>query len=154
MSNFRSPWLALFAGATLIALSVSGVFGAKPGAHTTTAPEVSTSVHHLVGDLEETTADKAETKADAPDATKVQAAKAQAFVTNDQSTKDENQTEVDANDADDANEAKDTEVEADTADDTNSNQPDSGQADTQDHNGGQQSDSSSGQNDQSDSSGD
>ena len=176
MINFRTRWLALFAGTALIALSVSGVFGAKPSAHSTTGPEVSTSVHSLVGDLEETSGDQTESQAETTDTTGTQADQGQASdhgacvsevaqgqdvggdnanhggavseaaqvtcpqdTTNDQSTKDKTETEVDANDA------KDTETESDASDTSEidqSDKPDSGQADASDHSSDHESDNS------------
>ena len=53
MSRLRTRWLALFGGATLIALSMSTAFAGKPDG----APrglEVSAFVHSLVGDVEDT----------------------------------------------------------------------------------------------------
>ena len=50
MSRFRSRWLALFAGTTLLALSVSMAFGGKPDANANTGQQVSTFVHGLVSD--------------------------------------------------------------------------------------------------------
>lgn len=54
MSKFRSQWLALFGGATLIALSLSTAFAGKPDAETNRGQQVSAFVHSLVGDVEET----------------------------------------------------------------------------------------------------
>jgi hypothetical protein len=51
MSNFRSRWLALFGGVTLIALSMSSALGAKPTDNR--GMQVSTFVHSLQGDAEE-----------------------------------------------------------------------------------------------------
>ena len=53
MSRFRSRWLALFGGVTLIALSLSTAFAGKPDG-TPRGLEVSAYVHSLVGDVEET----------------------------------------------------------------------------------------------------
>ena len=53
MSRFRSPWLALFGGATLIALSLSSALGAKPDPATNRGQQVSTFVHSLQTDAEE-----------------------------------------------------------------------------------------------------
>ena len=53
MSRFRSRWLALFGGVTLLALSLSTAFAGKPdGTHP--GLQVSAYVHSLVGDVEET----------------------------------------------------------------------------------------------------
>jgi hypothetical protein len=65
MTNFRSPWLALFGGVTLIALSMSTAFAGKPDG-TNRGLQVSAYVHSLVGADEETdtdteTADETET---------------------------------------------------------------------------------------------
>jgi TolA-binding protein len=54
MSRFRSRWLALFGGVTLIALSMSSALGAKPDAAENRGQQVSTFVHSLQGDVEET----------------------------------------------------------------------------------------------------
>jgi hypothetical protein len=66
MSRFRSRWLALFGGVTLLALSLSTAFAGKPdGTHP--GLEVSAYVHSLVGDVEETndeTTDDTETPDD------------------------------------------------------------------------------------------
>jgi hypothetical protein len=63
MSKIRSPWLALFGGVTLIALSMSTAFAGKPDG-TNRGLQVSAYVHSLVGADEETdteTADETET---------------------------------------------------------------------------------------------
>ena len=54
MSRFRSPWLALFGGVTLIALSLSTAFAGKPDG-TNTGPQVSAFVRDSVGDVQQTT---------------------------------------------------------------------------------------------------
>jgi len=54
MSRFRSRWLALFGGVTLIALSLSTAFGAKPDAGENRGLQVSAYVHSLFGADEET----------------------------------------------------------------------------------------------------
>jgi hypothetical protein len=54
MSRFRTHWLALFGGATLIALSLSTALGAKPDAGENRGQQVSAFVHSLQGDVEET----------------------------------------------------------------------------------------------------
>ena len=51
MSNFRSRWLALFGGITLIALSMSSALGAKPADNR--GMQVSAFVHSLQADAEE-----------------------------------------------------------------------------------------------------
>ena len=51
MSNFRSRWLALFGGVTLIALSMSSALGAKPADNR--GMQVSAFVHSLQADAEE-----------------------------------------------------------------------------------------------------
>jgi hypothetical protein len=53
MSRFRSRWLALFGGVTLLALSLSTAFAGKPDS-THPGVQVSAYVHSLVGDVEET----------------------------------------------------------------------------------------------------
>lgn len=68
MSKFRSHWLALFGGATLIALSMSTAFAGKPDG-TNQGLQVSAFVHSLVGADDETdtdteTADETETADD------------------------------------------------------------------------------------------
>ncbi|MBA3689644.1 MAG: hypothetical protein H0W81_12595 [Chloroflexi bacterium] len=84
MSRFRSHWLALFGGVTLIALSMSSAFAGKPdGNHP--GLHVSAYVHSLVGDDEETGADT-----DAAD-------EAETETPDDTETTDE--TEVDVEDA-------------------------------------------------------
>jgi len=63
MTKFRSPWLALLGGATLIALSMSVAFAGKPDG-TNRGLQVSAYVHSLVGADEETdteTTDETET---------------------------------------------------------------------------------------------
>ena len=64
MSRFRSRWLALLGGATLIALSVSTAFGAKPDVETNTGQQVSAFVHSLVVDVEEPTDEQVDEPAD------------------------------------------------------------------------------------------
>lgn len=54
MSKFRTHWLALFGGMTLIALSLSTAMGAKPEAGDNRGQLVSAFVHSLGGDVEET----------------------------------------------------------------------------------------------------
>ena len=56
MTKFRSPWLALFGGVTLIALSMSVAFAGKPDG-TNRGLQVSAYVHSLVGADEETDTD-------------------------------------------------------------------------------------------------
>jgi hypothetical protein len=56
MSRFRTHWLALFGGVTLIALSMSSAFAGKPDG-TNAGLQVSAYVHSLVGDVEATDAD-------------------------------------------------------------------------------------------------
>jgi hypothetical protein len=51
MSKFRTRWLALFGGVTLIALSMSSALGAKPTDNR--GMQVSTFVHSLQADAEE-----------------------------------------------------------------------------------------------------
>jgi hypothetical protein len=68
MSRFRTHWLALFGGVTLIALSMSSAFAGKPEG-TNAGLQVSAYVHSLVGDVEETdtdteTADETDTETD------------------------------------------------------------------------------------------
>ncbi len=72
MSRFRSHWLAIFAGATLITLSVSTAFGAKPDADTNAGQQVSAYIHSLVGDVEEPAEEPVETETDTPDDTDTQ----------------------------------------------------------------------------------
>jgi hypothetical protein len=64
MSKFRSRWLALFGGVTLIALSMSTAFAGKPAADTNRGLEVSAYVHSLVGDVEDTDTDTADETTD------------------------------------------------------------------------------------------
>ena len=64
MSRFRTHWLALFGGATLIALSLSTAMGAKPDAGENRGQQVSAFVHSLGGDVEETDTDTEETDTD------------------------------------------------------------------------------------------
>lgn len=52
MSRFRTHWLALFGGVTLLALSLSTAFGAKPEGDNF-GSQVSAFVHSLQGDDEE-----------------------------------------------------------------------------------------------------
>jgi hypothetical protein len=68
MTKFRSPWLALLGGVTLIALSMSTAFAGKPDG-TNRGLQVSAYVHSLVGADEETdtdteTTDETETDTD------------------------------------------------------------------------------------------
>ena len=56
MSRFRSHWLALFGAVTLIALSLSTAFGARPEGENR-GQQVSAFVHSLVGADEETEED-------------------------------------------------------------------------------------------------
>ncbi len=56
MSRFRSRWLALFGAVTLIALSLSTAFGAKPDGENR-GQQVSAFVHSLVDSDEETLED-------------------------------------------------------------------------------------------------
>jgi clumping factor A len=53
MSKFRSRWLALFGGVTLIALSMSTAFAGKPDG-TNAGVQVSTYVHSFVGHVQDT----------------------------------------------------------------------------------------------------
>ena len=53
MTRFRSRWLALFGGVTLIALSLSSAWAAKPDGPNH-GQQVSAFVHSLLGDVEET----------------------------------------------------------------------------------------------------
>jgi hypothetical protein len=53
MSKFRSHWLALFGGVTLLALSMSTAFGAKPEGENK-GQQVSAFVHSLNAEDEET----------------------------------------------------------------------------------------------------
>ena len=53
MSRFRTRWLALFGGVTLIVLSLSSALGAKPDAETNRGLEVTPVVHTLEGDVED-----------------------------------------------------------------------------------------------------
>jgi len=55
MSRFRSHWLAVFGGATLIALSASSAFAHHPDTGANPGMEVSAFVHSMVGDVEEPT---------------------------------------------------------------------------------------------------
>lgn len=76
MSKFRSHWLALFGGVTLLALSMSSALAGKPDG-TNVGSQVSAFVHSLDGDVEETdtdTADETETEEDteATDETEVE----------------------------------------------------------------------------------
>lgn len=67
MSRFRSRWLALFGGVTLLALSLSTAFAGKSdGTHP--GLQVSAYVHSLVGDVEETT-DETPDDTESPDDT-------------------------------------------------------------------------------------
>jgi hypothetical protein len=52
MSRFRTHWLALFGGVTLLALSLSTAFGAKPEGDNF-GSQVSAFVHSLQGDDEQ-----------------------------------------------------------------------------------------------------
>jgi hypothetical protein len=70
MDRFRSRWLALFGGVTLIALSLSTAFAGKPES-TNRGLEVSAFVHHLVGDVEETE-DQADEETETEDDTEVE----------------------------------------------------------------------------------
>jgi hypothetical protein len=54
MSRFRSHWLALFGGVTLIALSLSTAFAAKPDAADNRGQQVAAFVQSLAGDGQET----------------------------------------------------------------------------------------------------
>jgi hypothetical protein len=66
MSKFRSHWLAVFGGVTLLALSMSSAFAGKPDGPNV-GSQVSAFVHSLDGDVEETdtdTADETETEDD------------------------------------------------------------------------------------------
>jgi hypothetical protein len=56
MTKFRSPWLALFGGVALIALSMSVAFAGKPDGENR-GQQVSAFVHSLVGADEETETD-------------------------------------------------------------------------------------------------
>lgn len=80
MTKFRSSWLALFGGVTLIALSMSTAFAGKPDG-TNRGLQVSAYVHSLVGADEETDTD---TDTETADDTE----------TNDTETTDETEVEV------------------------------------------------------------
>ena len=71
MSKFRSHWLALFGGVTLIALSMSTAFAGKPDG-TNRGLQVSAYVHSLVGADEETNTDTEATDTETTDTTEVQ----------------------------------------------------------------------------------
>jgi hypothetical protein len=62
MSRFRTHWLALFGGVTLLALSLSTAFGAKPEAGDNVGSQVSAFVHSLQADAEETDEQTEETE--------------------------------------------------------------------------------------------
>ena len=72
MSRFRTHWLALFGGATLIALSLSTAMGAKPDAGDNRGQLVSAFVHSLGGDVEETDTETEETDTDTEDETETE----------------------------------------------------------------------------------
>lgn len=63
MSRFRSRWLALFGGVTLIALSLSTAFAGKPDGENR-GQQVSAYVHSLAGDVEENEEADEETEED------------------------------------------------------------------------------------------
>jgi len=97
MSRFRSRWLALFGGATLIALSLTSALGAKPEADSNAGLQVSPFVQNLGDEVEEPTDEQSDDPAD----------------TDDVDDEDEADEPDEADDVDDADEAD----EADEADD-------------------------------------